>query len=793
MTLRVASLLCLLATAVAPPAFAQLQQGTVTGSVSGPDGSAIGRASVTLVDQLGNPVASVTAVDGEFRITNIAVGSYSLRAEADPFHAVVPALTVADAVPIVLDLRMSAALAEQVNVTAESTQTATTTTRTTLAGDAVRRAPIRISSRGLQDAIATTPGWATEDNGLLHARGVDDGFLYVVDGVPMYERMDSLHGIAPDPEMVDSVNVLVGHVPPEFGFKSGGVIEVRTSSQRSSAWLGNVQGTIGSEATRQGSSIFGGPLTGATSLTIGASAQGSDRFLDPVHPDNLHNGGHAANATAEFNWLVSPASTLSVVGGFGRSMFDVPHNEEQEEAGQDQRQENIQTWQTASWQRAWSGSTVSQIAGYHRSGSAALFPGGDHDVPLHIDADRTLRRVGVLGSVTHHSGRHVLKAGVEAARLSLNEDFSFFVTDEEEGEEAELSEGALEHDEDDPFRFTGHANPTLLAFYVQDSIQFARGLTIDFGVRADRARMLAEASQWSPRLGAAYHVPGTGTIVRGSVDRFFQPPQAENLLLGSSEAARELSPFVDETQTGGEDLEPERQWATELGVNHTFARGMRFDVSYWRRRVENAGDPNVLFGTTIIIPNSIARGKADGMDVRLELPRRRGTSGYVSYTLGRVLQYGPVTGGLFLEDEVIEIADGTEFTPDHDQRHVAAFGLSYDHASTGIWASFTGRYESGTPLEVDEDELDELMERPGAELVNFEAGRVRPRQIFDVVAGAPLFRTGGHEIGVRAAVLNLAGERFAYNFGNPFSGTHFGPGRTFQVGVQVRLGRRAQP
>ncbi len=101
-----------------------------------------------------------------------------------------------------------------------------------------------------------------------------------------------------------------------------------------------------------------------------------------MHPDNLHNSGNAANATAEFNWLVSPSSTLSVVGGVGRSSFDVPHNEEQEEAGQDQRQTNLQTWQTASWQRAWSASTVSQVAGYHRSGSAALL-GSEHDTPLY--------------------------------------------------------------------------------------------------------------------------------------------------------------------------------------------------------------------------------------------------------------------------------------------------------------------------------------------------------------------------------------------------------------------------
>ena len=125
----------------------------------------------------------------------------------------------------------------------------------------------------------------------------------------------------------------------------------------------------------------------------------------------------------------------------------------------------------------------------------------------------------------------------------------------------------------------------------------------------------------------------------------------------------------------------------------------------------------------------------------------------------------------------------------------ASFGLpaSYDHPRSAFWASFGGRYESGTPLEVEEDDLDELMERPGSELVNFDKGRVRPRQIFDVMAGARLLRAGGRDISLRGAILNFTGERFAYNFGNPFSGTHFGPGRTFQIGLQVRLGRSPSP
>ena len=783
----------------ASPALAQLQHGTIVGSLIGPDGISINEAKITLFDQLGNAVTTVTASNGRFRLTNVAMGSYSLKAEAAPFEAVVHTLTVADALPIVLELKLSAALAEQVNVTAETNQPVTTTTRTTLAGDAVRRAPIRISSRGLQDAVATTPGWATEDNGLMHARGVDDGFLYVVDGVPMYERMDSAHGIAPDPEMVESINVLVGHVPPEFGFKSGGVIEVRTATGKSDSWLGNVQASTGSDATRQGSSVFGGPMGQTTALTLGFSGQQSDRFLDPVHPDNLHNGGNAVNVTTEFNWLASPANTVSIVGGASRSSFAVPHNEAQEAAGQDQHQKNVQTWQTTSWQHVWNANTISQVAGYRRSGSAALL-GSDRDAPLSLNADRSLRRIGVLASATHHRGKHVFKAGVEAARLSLREDFSFFVTDESGGEEAGLSEAALAHDEDDPFDFMGHANPGLFAFYAQDSVQLGRGLTIDVGVRFDRARMLIESSQWSPRIGIAYHLPNSGTTIRGSLDRFFQPPQAENLLLGSSEHARELSPFygsngagqtdpTSEGRGGGEDLQPERQWAGELGVNQMMPHGTRLDVSYWRRRVDNVSDPNVLFGTTLIVPNSIARGQADGVDVRIDLPRRGGASGYLSYTNSRVVNFGPVTGGLFLEDEVIEISGGTRFIPDHDQRHVAAFGASYDHPRGRFWASFGGRYESGTPLEVDEDERDELMARPGSELVNFETGRVRPRSVFDAMAGTRLFRAGSREVSLRASILNLTGERFAYNFGNPFSGTHFGPGRTFQIGLQVRLGR----
>ena len=71
--------------------------------------------------------------------------------------------------------------------------------------------------------------------------------------------------------------------------------------------------------------------------------------------------------------------------------------------------------------------------------------------------------------------------------------------------------------------------------------------------------------------------------------------------------------------------------------------------------------------------------------------------------------------------------------------------------------------------------------------MDFSRGRVRPRTVLDLSAVKRLFRGNRVDLSLRAALLNLTGERWAYNFGNPFSGTHFGPGRTVQLGVRVEM------
>jgi len=769
---------------------AQQQSAIIRGLVAGTDGQPVAHATVTLLDQLGSQVAATrTQADGRFRLEDVAPGTYTLLAESPPQRSDARIVTVQAALPLDVELTLAARIAESVIVQG-TTEAPPVTTRMTIAGEALRQMPTRLPSRGMQQMLATLPGWASEDNGLLHVRGVDDGFLYVEDGVPVYDRLDTVFGIAPDPASIGSMNVLTGYIPPEYGLKSGAVIEVQSSTASRTGWAANLDTGIGSDAVRSLRALGGGPVGSRASLGLSVASERSDRFLDPVHPDNLHNEGGVFSGQAHLSVLTSETDLVKINVAGGRSRYQVPHGAAQEEARQDQRQRLLQDSQSGSWQRFWSDTMVSQLAVYRRHVNAGL-RSSPTDTPLSARSDRQQDRLGVLAGVTYQRNRHTVKFGFEAARLTLREDFSFAVTDAEAAEAAEISERAAEFTVEDPFRFHDAASRNQWAFYAQDRVRATDRFTVDFGIRFDRTHLLIPASQWSPRIGLAYSWPATATTVRASLNRFFQPPQPEHLLLSSSAAARALSPFADPEgndadDTGGAELEPERQTAWEVGVDQWFAGAVRLDVAYWSRHVRHYADPNVFFGTTMIFPNSVASGHARGLDLRLEMARYRGWSSYVSYAVSKVEQVGPINGGLFLEENILEIGPGTRFTPDHDQRHVSAAGLTYQRVSRGFSASLAAQYGSGTPLEVEEDDLADLMERPGAELADFERGRVRPRTIFDVTLSQTLHRGRRTETSARVSVLNLTSRASALNFGNPFSGTHFGAPRSIRA--ELRFG-----
>jgi outer membrane receptor protein involved in Fe transport len=765
---------------LAVPAGAQLQLARIEGRVVDAQGQALEHVRVQLEDALGAVIRSrETDAAGQFAIADVAAGRYTLRATIPGIDPLLTPLVVDSSLPVNITLRMPLRVSGTVVVEASLAREAGSLN--SVAGASIALAPVRVRQQGIQDVVATMPGWATEDNGLLHSRGVDDGFLYVIDGVPVYERLDQLFGLSPDLATVESVNVLTGYVPAEFGHKAGGVIDIRTR-EAAARWATAFDVEQASHASTGGSASAGGPIGELATIRMGAAGQRSGRFLDPVHPDNFHNRGQSISTFGQLSSASPSQNLLNASWGVGRMHFDVPNTDLQEMKGQDQRQRVRQAFANLSWQRAWSGRTASQVSGYVRRSDAEL-NGSAHDTPLFASADRSLVRAGAVASITMQRSEHLVKFGGEAQRLTLDEAFSFFVTSRRLARANGFGEAILDFDDDDPFEFAGRDVPSLFSLFVQDQWQIGSRVTLSSGLRFDRSTMLVARHQLSPRVGAAYRV-SENTVARASVSRFLQPPQPENLLLSSSEEARVLSPFAEEGEEGGADVEPERQWGFEAGIERWIGRRVRVDVAAWHRTIREAADPNVFTGTTIIFPNAVAKGRASGVDLRIEMPKRRGWSAYANASAGKVVQRGPITGGLFLEDEIGELGEGEEFTPDHDQRVVLGGGITWMHERSGLTISLASRYESGTPIERGDEELDELLERPGADRVDFDRGRVKPRTLVSLIGDAPLWRSQHRSLRLRLSVLNLLDDDYAFNFGNPFSGTHFGAPRSFAISIR---------
>ena len=222
------------------------------------------------------------------RVPGVAPGRYQVRARIAGVRArSTHPLDVDAALPVELTLRLTLRTSMSKSIVDEAMAPDIASDARVDRRRVDRAGPVRAIARGVQEAVATLPGWATEDNGLLHVRGTDDGFLYVIDGVPVYERLDQLNGLGPTSRTIESINVITGYIPAEFGYKAGGVIDVRSKS------LGKRLARHRAGRARQRrcdsrvSAGRAGDSLAALAVTLAANAQQSDRFLDPVHPGQL--------------------------------------------------------------------------------------------------------------------------------------------------------------------------------------------------------------------------------------------------------------------------------------------------------------------------------------------------------------------------------------------------------------------------------------------------------------------------------------------------------------------------
>jgi outer membrane cobalamin receptor len=783
---------------LAVPAFGQTTA-LLRGAVVDAQGAALPGATVRLVKSLtGLERTATTGPEGGFQIANVPLDTYELRVEFPGFATHVQQIDLRTSVPVELPVALQvAAQTTSVTVTAEPVvglvDTVSAGTRHVVSMARIEQLPVAVGSRGLESILATFPGFAQNANGAIHPRGAHNQMTYVIDGMPISDQLTGAFANALDASVVQTAELMTGNIPAEFGSKVSGVAVLTT---RSGLGIGR---RLAGDVLIQGAGFntwHSAVQVGGGSDRVGyfgsVTAMRTDRFLDQVSLDNLHNAGQFGRGFFRADVALSERDMLRLHTMGGRSTFEVANLRSQHAAGQDQQQalSDVSAW--ASHLRTLDAqSTLESTLGY-RTTSADLTPSAG-DTPVTAWQDRRLSTVTASTRYSRVVGQHMLRAGLDGQWFPITERFAMGITNPafNDPSSPSFNEALLPYDLTRGgalFGFTDERTGRLFSGFVQSTLRW-QALTVSAGARYDDYTLLVHGRYVQPRVGLSYRIPRIDTVLRASYNRNYQTPPNENLLLSSSEAASRLAPESVRQALGGahQPIRSERQNVYEVGVQRALGRLATVDLSAYRKDSRDQQDNNNFFDTGIIFPTTLRAIRVTGAEARLTFAQRRGLSGTLSATTGRAISTPPFTGGLFLGQDAVDLLSAGPFAIDHDQR-LSVHGTMQWTIAPGLWTGTSIRYDSGLvsnpsdPAEVaaDPDFADLL---PYVNLTG-EIPRVRPRTIVDLAGGYDVSKAGRRIWSVQVQATNLTDRTALYNFQSVFVGTRLIQPRTFAVRVR---------
>src|ERR1700733_3806859 len=212
---------------------AQTSAGTIAGTVTDASGAVIPGATVTIE----NPVSGLsrttkTDASGQYRFTNLPFNPYHLSAHAEgfsPFTADVPVRSPVPVTPII-KLEVGGA-STTVTVTGDDLVENDTSLHTDIDRNMIEKLPLESSSSSVSSLVTlSTPGVAADSNGLMHGLGDHASNSFSVDGQPISDQFSKVFSNQVPADSIQSMEVISGAPPADFGDKTSVVVKVTTRS-----------------------------------------------------------------------------------------------------------------------------------------------------------------------------------------------------------------------------------------------------------------------------------------------------------------------------------------------------------------------------------------------------------------------------------------------------------------------------------------------------------------------------------------------------------------------------------
>jgi len=913
---------------MAPESQAQMGGNSVAvgGTVTDPTGAVIPNVTITLHNPVsGFEATATTDTSGNFTIPNVPFNPYHMTVTAPGFAAYVQDVDVRSAVPLALKISLQIAgttttvTVEGGNDLIENDPTAHTDIDRKLFDEL----PLESESSSVSSLVTlASPGIAADSNGLFHGLGDHAENSFSVDGQPITDQQSKVFSNQIPVDSIQSLEVIDGAPPAEYGGKTSVVIDVTTrSGQGMTTPHGEVTGSYGSFGTSNlGFNLgYGGQNWGNF---ISVSGLNSGRFLDPPEFVVMHDKGNEENVFDRIDYQLTQADSVHLNLGFSRSWFQTPNSFDAEDAtpwsgvvvgngglgpnglavGPTDQRSQIRTFNVApTWTRLISATTVLTVGAFVRHDQYNYYPSDNPFADLGppslqretVSQLRFLTNAGARASLSYVKGIHNVKAGITYEQTFLTENDKLGIVDPTLNAPCltlntapnqytisdayipvqgftDPSQCAAAGDQENVlsntnapntaqfplfnpillpfdltrggslFPFHGHTDVKELALYVQDTIT-KNNWTFNLGIRGDLYNGLSSASQAEPRLGVAYNVKQSDTILRVSYARTLESPFNENLVLSSIGCGSPvLYPLLLCSSSALTPLSPGFRNEFHAGLQQAFGKHLVFDGEYIWKYTHNAYDFSVLGNTPITFPIEWHNAKIPGFTARLNLTNVHGLTAYVVMSSVAARFFLPQVAGAGATPS----APGGVFRIDHDEKYNETTHMQYQPWKNAPWLGFNWRYDSGlvagatpcyfpgnpscpgsilidgqenvsmvasnvggVPLSADQEfeagftcngvhatpttplpfncpasEFGSTLIRvpaPGVENDDHNPPRTRARNLFDLALGEDnLFHGDRYKWSARLTVINLANDYVLYNFLSTFSGTHYVTPRT---------------
>ncbi len=826
--------------------------GTIEGTVLDQTGAAVTKATVTLHNAVTGYRQSVSpSSDGTFRLGNIPPGQYHAEISAPGFAVFTQDLSIRTSVPIQIKAALTVAGSQTtVTVEARGADVLETDPSAHVGVDRTQFAklPVMDPAGGLSQAITfSTGGVAADGNGLFHPLGDHAQSMFLIDGQPVSDQQSKVFSTQLPLSAIQSMEVTTGTPGAEFGDKTSLIAQVTTRSGLGTDHVfGNLSTSYGSFGSTTGtaSTGFGNAKFGNFFTVEGVR---SGRFLDTPELRPFHDIGNNQTIFDRFDFQPTGKDVFHLNIFAARNWFQIPNDLDQ--LSQDQRQ-RVLTWSIApGYQHTLNAHSVLTINPYIRKDQVNYYPSGDitQDQPATQSQNRQLLNWGVRADVSTTSGRHNYKYGLDLKQTRLLENFGFGITDptfnspcidasgnsvgdpnlidptqcskagfqpntaDNPNAIAPFSAGLLPYDltrNGALFAYHATANINQFAFYAQDAITAGHFL-FTVGFRLDSYHGLVTKTEPEPRIGVAYNLKGTGTVLRAAYARTQETPFNENLLLSSATGIGGLAQNV--FGATGVSVSPGFRNQFNTGLQQAVGRYLLIDLDYFWKYTHNAYDFSTLLNTTLTFPIAWHNSKLDGVTGRVSTVNMRGFQAYWTFGHTRARYFPPEDGGLIPQGA--PLASGV-FRIDHDQVFQSTANLRYQRPHNAEWVSLIWRYDSGLVVSGIPDSdaaiglltpnqqvsiglacggtfatvtnpisscgsavTSKLLTLPqaGQENDDHNPDRVKPRNVFNLGVGTDnlLHAEGRRRIVAAFEVTNLTNKVALYNFLSTFSGTHF--------------------